>query len=157
MGPDEYLHKLKRAAEQSPEDEAVGALYEAALLRAGARGLMAERLRFDLVCDKRWEDLPRGRFQFSSKQRFCQDCQMAVYWVSSQEELRQHAACGSCVAVPVREVDARIEGMVEDALREGQVDRPRCLVPGKRRESPPINGWWSRGVRLGSIAFSEGF
>jgi uncharacterized protein (TIGR02996 family) len=65
-------------------------------------------VRFDYLCDRRWEDL-----QATEKQavRFCAGCQQNVHYCDTIMEARDHAQHGHCIAVDLgvirREDDLR--------------------------------------------------
>lgn len=57
---------------------------------------MRMRLNFDLLCDRRWEDL---RATDDQSVRFCEGCQRDVHYCDTIVTARDHARQGHCVAV----------------------------------------------------------
>jgi uncharacterized protein (TIGR02996 family) len=53
-------------------------------------------LRFDFLCDRRWEDL---RTTEDQGRRFCDDCKQHVHYCDTIGEAREHAWAGHCIAV----------------------------------------------------------
>ncbi|HVL11543.1 MAG TPA: TIGR02996 domain-containing protein [Gemmata sp.] len=53
-------------------------------------------IRFNVVCDRRWEDLAATD---DNAVRFCDDCKQHVHYCDTIEAARRHAWKGECVAV----------------------------------------------------------
>lgn len=161
MKADERLEARRRDAEQRPEDPEAAARYEAELLRAGQGERLKERLRLDIVCSRRWEDLEPTFLR--AKVRSCDQCQEKVYWVETEEELKRRTAKGQCVAVfddkealedikrgrglrprvlPLT-IDQSLESIASDASAGEALTKPGCLVGGDRATPPAPH----RGIR----------
>jgi uncharacterized protein (TIGR02996 family) len=68
-----------------------------ARIRQTANELLAKQnLCFNVVCDRRWEDLAATD---DEKLRFCGECKKHVHYCDTIEEARSHAHAGECVAV----------------------------------------------------------
>jgi uncharacterized protein (TIGR02996 family) len=72
-------------------------------------------VRFDYLCDRRWEDLQATENQAV---RFCDGCQQNVHYCDMIMEARDHAQHGRCIAVDL--------GVIR---REGDLT-PRCALMG---------------------------
>jgi uncharacterized protein (TIGR02996 family) len=55
-------------------------------------------VRFDFLCERRWEDL---RPTSDQSVRFCEACQQKVYYCDTITAAREHAWAGQCIAVDI--------------------------------------------------------
>ena len=75
------------------------------------------RLRFDFVCDKRWDELTTTD---DRAVRFCEGCKQAVHYCDTITVARNHARQGHCIAVDL--------GIPR---REGDVNSTRMMTLGR--------------------------
>jgi uncharacterized protein (TIGR02996 family) len=88
-------------------------------------------VRFEFVCDRRWEDL---RPTDERAVRFCDACELHVHYCDTITDARKHALRGHCVAVDLgvmrREWDLRERRILmgrmspEAAQREAELAKP---------------------------------
>jgi uncharacterized protein (TIGR02996 family) len=73
-------------------------------------------IRFNVVCDRRWEDLSATD---DNAVRFCEGCKQQVHYCDTIEAARRHAWKGECVAVSL--------GVIRE---EHDLERPALMVGG---------------------------
>jgi uncharacterized protein (TIGR02996 family) len=78
------------------------------------RRTMVMDVRFDFLCDRRWEDL---RSTDDQSVRFCDGCRQNVHYCATITEARQHAWDGHCIAVDL--------GVIR---RDGDLQHPDMLM-----------------------------
>lgn len=71
------------------------------------------RVRFSLICEKRWETLSPTE---SSAVRHCHACDSRVYHCSTVNEAETHARAGHCIAVSYELVDKAAGGGYRNAV-----------------------------------------
>jgi hypothetical protein len=141
----------------------------------------SHRIRFDFLCDRRWEDL-----QTTSDQavRHCDSCRQNVHYCDTIMDARQHAQQGHCVAVdlgiirrdgdlqPVRYLMGRMSPQMlheeeertrPDPVSAARVERKQEQATrsrSSRRKRPLAAVRWEQGdqgrVRDGTFAGMEG-
>jgi uncharacterized protein (TIGR02996 family) len=86
-------------------------------------------VRFDFLCDRRWEEL---RTTDNRAVRFCGACRQNVHYCDTIMEARQHAQDGHCVAVDLgiirREGDLEPQRMWMGRIRPETLQRERNRV-----------------------------
>jgi uncharacterized protein (TIGR02996 family) len=82
--------------------------------RARAESRRTYPLRFDYLCDRRWEDL---RPTDDAAVRTCDGCRQIVHYCDTIMEARQHAHAGHCIAVDL--------GVIRCA---GDLEPPRAFL-----------------------------
>ena len=76
-------------------------------------------LKFDFLCERRWEDL---QSLGEGTERFCDACRQNVHFCATITEARQHAQKGHCIAVDL--------GVIR---RERDSNRNSCFSVGRAR------------------------
>ena len=71
------------------------------------------RVRFSLVCDKRWETLLPTE---EDSVRHCNECQTQVHYCHTVREAEAHARAGNCIAVPILLTDQAAGGNYRNAV-----------------------------------------
>jgi uncharacterized protein (TIGR02996 family) len=62
----------------------------------GEGELRGRPIRFEVVCDRKWDDLQATEDQ---RRRFCNECRESVHYCETIGEARRHAGQGHCIAV----------------------------------------------------------
>lgn len=114
------LEELRRACAAAPDNMESQSELVRALMRSGleSEALDLERARFHC-------SIPWGDHKLTDRSsRECRSCERSVSFVSTLEELRQHAHNGDCIVAPEDLVDAfYLERCLSGELNNG----PRCL------------------------------
>ncbi len=84
----------------------------------GGKRLEAGGIRFNFICDQRWEEM---RVTENRAVRFCDGCQQNVHYCDTIHEARRHGQAGHCIAVDLGVI--RHEGDLE----------PRRVLKGRIR------------------------
>ena len=88
-------------------------------------------LRFEFVCDRRWEDL---RATDDGAVRYCEGCEQNVHYCDTITAARDHAGQGHCVAVDLgiirreRDIQHPLAGMLFGRISADAVRRERELL-----------------------------
>jgi uncharacterized protein (TIGR02996 family) len=82
--------------------------------RAGNRRRQRDRVQFDLVCDRRWDEMTPTS---DPTVRQCDSCQQNVHYCDTITEAREQAQRGHCVAVDL--------GIIR---RGGDLEPPRMML-----------------------------
>ena len=94
------------------------------------RGMRA--LRFEFLCDRKWEDL---RATDDQGVRFCDGCQQGVHYCDTITAAREHARQGHCVAVDLGVIRRDRDLSPIRMLLAGRVS-PEHLREQQEREAP---------------------
>jgi uncharacterized protein (TIGR02996 family) len=93
--------------------------------------LRASAVRFEYVCDRRWEDL---RPTEDGARRFCDACRQNVHYCDTILEARTHARAGHCIAVDLGVIrrDSDLRPLLVQTL-----GRPSPAAARRDGEQPP--------------------
>lgn len=83
------------------------------VLNCGEGSKESRRVRFAMICDKRWETLHPTE---SADVRHCKSCDSHVYNCSTVREAETHARAGHCIAVSYDLVDKAAGGGYRNAV-----------------------------------------
>ena len=123
---DDELRALQRGAEADPADSTLARRYEQALRRAEEHERLAERYRLKFLCPLKFSEL---RATDQPRVRDCARCSRSVELTSSQAELAEAVARGSCVAFPREWTEGALVALAEDPrLDSAQETASPCVV-----------------------------
>lgn len=92
-------------------------------------------LRFDFLCDRRWEELDPTEDQAV---RFCDGCQQSVHYCDTIMEARRQTWAGHCIAVDLGVI--RRQGDLEPPrIRTGKVSADSVRREQGRRRPDPVS------------------
>jgi uncharacterized protein (TIGR02996 family) len=101
----------------------------------GKRAEAQARLRFDYLCDKRWENL---RPTDDRAVRFCDACRQNVHYCDTITEARRHAWDGHCIAIDLG-VIRRDEDLVPERMYTGRPIAAEFRAERERLKSDAVS------------------
>jgi hypothetical protein len=123
---DDELRALQRGADGDPADSSLARRYERALRRAEEEELLKERYRLKFLCPLEFSQLTPTA---EPRVRDCERCSRPVELTTSEAELAEAVAKGSCVAFPREWTEGTLVALADDPRLDSArgTDSP-CIV-----------------------------
>lgn len=120
---DHDLSRLQRAWTKSPDDSGIARALDSALLRAGRRERVEERLRAKFLCPAKWV------FSLDRDRSYCFECKKDLACAPSVESAVDTLREGRSVVVARDDVSLLLERLVGDTtLHTGQDETTPCAA-----------------------------